>query len=384
MSRTLLAALGDANDIRTWSGTPYYMLQSGKRLGVLDAGLRLSVGGRKEKIRRTIWNAGQCARFRGAGGYQYSQSFLESAWATAQPEPGDILLNCFQIYPNTIYRAHRGRCNFYIDQTLNQLFSGYGRASQVSKWQQRRAISVEQDQYSEARSVVTTSRWAAEDLIRNYEIHPDKVHVVLPGANLDHGAYAAWCARQEGRSETSEPRSDCINFVFVGMEVVRKGLDRFLRALATVPEAGKKWQLTVVGPAVADVPHQLRHVPGVTYVGHIDKRSEAERFIHLVGSHDVGVLLSTAEASAIALREFHALGLAVIGPNVGGCSDCVIPEASWLVAPEASDEEIRSLVVDLLSHSDRIRQAKAVAWGRRREMHWDCAVTVLGKILACN
>jgi len=117
-------------------------------------------------------------------------------------------------------------------------------------------------------------------------------------------------------------------------------------------------------------------------VGFVDKRTESDRYLDLVGECDMGCLLSRAEAGGIGLREFHALGLAVLGPDVGGAPDHAIAGASLLVRPEATDEAIAALLVDLARQPERVEALRAASWTQRRDALWETTVEGLLNIRA--
>ena len=96
---------------------------------------------------------------------------------------------------------------------------------------------------------------------------------------------------------------------------------------------GGKATLRVIGCSPNALPADLRDVDGVEWAGFVDKSKDSARYLHLVAECNIGCLLSRAEAGGIALREYHALGLAVIGPNTGGATEHMIPDASIAIEP---------------------------------------------------
>ena len=304
-----LAAVGDATDPVTFSGTPYHCLQAGLAQGVFAGGLKLETRGRHWQYRRALWNAGQLLTSGRYGGYQYSQSFLELLWRSAQLHQDDVsLLNFFQLYPETIMRRPKTHRWFYIDQTLDQLFHYYGFANIVPTAIRKTVIALEKEQYSAAEGVICHCRWAAASVINSYGIDPAKVHVVVCGANIDLQTVSKWEQAVATTPPAKDGMRDALRLVFVGKEWQRKGLDRLTRAMKIAQERKAAVELVVLGLNPAKLPRELTAVPGITWAGFIDKRREPERFIDLVTGCDVGCLLSRAEAGGISLREFARLG----------------------------------------------------------------------------
>jgi glycosyltransferase involved in cell wall biosynthesis len=376
-TRTVLAAVGDVHDMRTWSGIPFHALQAGRAEGLIDAGLALRTTGAVWRLRRIAWNLSSILRGRGAGGYQYSVRFLEELWSAHRHAVANArVINCFQLYPPSLVEQAGMERWYFLDQTLLQLFDHYGIRSTIGRSIARDALEREREGYQRASGIVMHSRWAAASVVRDYGIAPAKVAVVVPGANIDHRA--SECSM--GRHRAASPREGGpLRLVFVGRNPARKGLDRLLRAFRIARSRGAKCALRVIGCAPGELPKELRTIPGVEWLGFVDKWRDAARFLQAVGECDVGCLLSRAEAGGIGLREYHALGLAVIGPDVGGSPDHVIREAAELVSPDASDEEIAELLVNLAQDRDRVQRMRDLSWEHRAEMHWSASMRHLAQ-----
>ena len=118
--RRLLAAMGDTNDQRTWSGIPYCLLEAGKRSGFLHGGLALHPEALRRK--RLVWNLGVFVRSLRYGGFQYTESSLEALMAQAGTLPDAEILSLFPLLPPQNWP---GPLSFYIDATLKQNLKGY-------------------------------------------------------------------------------------------------------------------------------------------------------------------------------------------------------------------------------------------------------------------
>lgn len=380
MSRrpTHLAAVGDVNDVAVWSGTPYHLLQAARAKGVIDRGLALEPIERGRQLRRYAWNLASVLRGRGKGGYQFSEACLARLWQPQQATlAGARMLNCFQLTPRTVLDDPRIESWFYIDQTMPHYLEGYGLAADISAATRRDILRREHAGYARAAGIVCHSRWAADCVVAEACVAPEKVHVVVPGANLDPDDYAAWAAQHRPRPRGDGP----LRLVFVGKAPLRKGLDRLIRALRLARRAGADCRLRVIGCGPEALPAELREAEGVEWRGFIHKRRDARSYLDAVADCDVGCLLSRAEAGGMCLREFHALGLAVIAPDVGGSPDHALRGASRLVKPEASDAEIAALLQHLATDRDELAALRAHSWAARESVLWPAAVAQLARIL---
>jgi glycosyltransferase involved in cell wall biosynthesis len=385
MSCRFVTAIGDANSVRTWSGIPYHLLQSGLGLGVFQGGLKLDCEGLVMQWRRAAWNIGEWGSGRGVGGFQYSDYFLERIWKKVNLlKPGDTLINLFQLYPRSIASRKDLRRVFYIDQTLAQLFEQYSEVAHVSSDHRKSAIDIERMQYLSAHSLIAHCKWAADNLIHQYGVSSDRVAVVLPGANIESQFYSEWERERSlqlaGKTFSHKP-STPMRFIFVGRDGYRKGLDRLLAAMNLIPSVQHRMKLTVVGTLPDTIANNLRHTKGVTWAGSICKVRQAKEFLNTLGAHDVGVLLSRAEAGGIALREFQRVGLAVLGPTVGGAPEMVLGGSGVLIRPSDGADEIAETVQRLIDDPESVETMKRRAWEHRYEMSWDRAVLEMQKLI---
>ena len=377
--RTLLAAVGSVNDPRTWSGTPFHLLAAARPTGVIDEGLDLATDTAAWTVRRLMWNGVAVLRGGGHGGYQFTDAFLRRLWRPIRDRlPGSHVINCTQVFPSDVATDPRVRRSYFLDQTLSQLFDDYGVRATIRADVAADALEREADGYRSAHAIVVHSAWARRAVLAVGGIDAERVHVVVPGANLDAAALGRWAAaHRPSPRRAGEP----LRLVFVGRHPVRKGLDRLLAAVGLARAGGVDVRLDVIGTRPQEVAPDLRGVGGTTWHGPIDKARDPGRFMAVVGGAHVGCLLSRAEAGGIGLREYHALGLAVLGPDVGGSPDHVLHEAAVLVRPEASEAEVAALLSGLAADHERVDAMREVSWRRRDEVSWGHAVAGLAPLL---
>ncbi|MFO0813398.1 MAG: glycosyltransferase family 4 protein [Gemmatales bacterium] len=364
-----LAVIGDANSPVTWSGIPYHFLQAAQAFQLIDRGLPLSTAGTIWKQRRLFWNAWRVMTRQGRGGYQYSVSFLEKLWKPWLAQLLDqTIINCFQLYPPSLVQYPRYHKYYYIDMTLLQLFDEYGDRERIGPAIARDALAREKEGYQAAEKVVCHSRWAAESVINDYGVAPDKVHAIIPGANLNRKTLLHWQENFPGRTrQPGEP----LKLIFIGKYWDRKGLDRLLEALLLVQQHSSSIELKVLGCEKQSLPAHLQNVPNVEWLGFIDKRKELPRFLQLLAEADVGCLLSRAEAGGMVLREYHAAGLIVMGPRVGGAPEHLFSEAGQAFPPSATPLEVADWLLRLMHDQDYYHVLRNAAWACRHLATWD-------------
>jgi glycosyltransferase involved in cell wall biosynthesis len=377
----LLAGAGATTDVRAQSGRPYFLLESAKELKVQSwTALDLDVEGLVWAARRYAWNLSSLLAGRGTGGYQYTEAFLERLWKPVQPLlAGRHILSWSVLYPPSVVANEKVVRSFYIDQSLGQAFSGYGIRASIRSDVADSALHRERIGYSRAHAIIATSEWARRGVLATFSDAPERVHVVLLGANLPIVPYRRWAAMHRPRlSDPDRP----LRLLFIGLHPLRKGLDRLLRAMVLARQGGSNVELTVVGAQPEQLDADARSVSGVRWIGRVDKITGIERLLNLAGEHDLGCLLSRAEAGGISLREFQAMGLGVLAPNVGGSPELVLPGAGELIGPEASDEAIAAVLISLERDRSRVDAMRAAAWNSREDVLWPPAANRISKILA--
>lgn len=377
--RVYLAAMGDVNDPKTWSGIPYHFLQAARAAKVIDEGLTLASEGPDWRYRRLLWTGCRYITGLGRGGFQYSVSALEYLWKPVRQRVLDqIVINCYQLYPPSVVAESLIRKFFYIDMTLRQLFDFYQLRQTIGSAIAEEALQRETVGYQSAELVVCHSHWAAQSVIDDYGVAAGKVKVILPGANINREKYQEWY--QQARMQVRLPGAP-LRLIFIGKYWDRKGLDRLLEAMQWLERQGRKIELTVIGCRREELPTHLQDVSNVKWLGFLDKRKEMDRFQRLVAEADIGCLLSRAEAGGMVLREYHALGLVVLGTAVGGSPEHMFADAGYAVPTDAPAETIARWLMELDDHPENLAVLRKRAWERRLESTWDTSVSQWRELL---
>jgi glycosyltransferase involved in cell wall biosynthesis len=366
-----VAANDDPFDHRTLSGIPFHLLDAGLAAGLVDGALPTTTGP-GYNLRRIPWHLRRRLQPSRRGTFLISSEGIRAVWRKVEiPEPCRIL-NCFQLYPPSVLDDSRIRRWFFIDQTLHQLFDGHSLGRRVAPRMAREVRALEQLGYERAEGFIVPSQWAARGLRDEYGVDAEKVHVIPQSANLDVSLVRDWWTARP----TARP-NDALRLVFVGIEAWRKGLDRLIDGFRIARDRGSEVELTVIGCERSAVPRNLRTVAGIAWLGFMDKIRDQQRFIEIVGNHDVGCWLSRHEAAGVGLREYHALGLAILGTTVGGAPEMTLPEASVLVSPQASIEAVAECLMELAGDRDRVQRMKEHAGQQRETMLWPASIAAL-------
>ena len=74
------------------------------------------------------------------------------------------------------------------------------------------------------------------------------------------------------------------------------------------------------------------------------------------------------------LREYHALGLVVMGTTVGGAQEHMFSTAGRAFAPTAPAADIADWLVDLVRSPTALARLRERAWACRESATWDASV----------
>lgn len=352
-------------------------MQAGQTAGIIAGGYAFKTDRMSIRALRLAWNIAMFTKTRAYGGFQYSEAFLNLLWsADVVAANSPTTVNVFQLYPAKKFEQP-GKRLFYLDQTLTDVFEYYGAGRDMAAEWKADVLQREQAQYHSADGVVFRSRWAADRAIAFYGLPADKVHVVLPGANIAQDVLKVFDNMKRAR-----PRdSSTLKLIFIGKEWERKGLDRLLRAMHIAQLGGARLSLTVIGLEPNDLPKGLADGLCVNWIGYLDKTRDPLKFVEIVGQHDVGVLLSRREAGGVSLREFGRLGLPIIAPETGGSPEFAIPGQATFFKPADTDEVIAAALMRLAADRSYLEQLKDAAWEARTQFDWLFAVDQLAEIL---
>jgi glycosyltransferase involved in cell wall biosynthesis len=372
MKRIGVAFPGDPSDAATWSGTPSGVMRGLRGAGVEPVAIRAEPS---QLVRGLAFNLIAAAHLRPS---RDLKSAIRAARSAAWASPALSAVNSRAV-PKRLRRAGsldgivQIGTGYTIDadtpvatfedmtilqtRALGQAYAGWDALSDRAFGSrlagQRRA-------YDRAVAVCLTSRWAAESVISDYGIAPEKVHVVGVGRN--HVA-------PPGNRDWGAPR-----FLFVGMDWPRKNGAGVLRAFQQLRQDVPAARLELVGG------HPPVDEPGVTGHGvlRLDVPEEHLRLERLFAEATCFVMPSFSEASAIAYVEAAAAGLPSIGTTAGG-SDYLIGNGGLVVDPH--DDSALLTAMRRLAREDEARRMGRAAKERAELFTWEAVAARLLRAL---
>ncbi len=175
-----------------------------------------------------------------------------------------------------------------------------------------------------------------------YPPHPERVITVHKAVDESYFARPVTLPKDP----LSRPM-DSRKFIFVGGDIIRKGLDTLLQAVMRLP-ADFAWHLTVVGGTRAEIAAGFCDLPGLDDPRiHFAGRLKKEILREALWNSDIFVLPSRAEAFGVAILEALAAGLPVVATHVGGIPEIVRDSSAGILVNPADPAALAAALVKI-------------------------------------
>jgi glycosyltransferase involved in cell wall biosynthesis len=369
----------DAQNVRSWSGTPYHMSQA-----LTDVVSDLEYVGPLTASRWTqgVFRSKQLA-YRFLQSKRYSQDsdigilkdYGRQAAQQLKSSSSDMVLS--PVSYTLAYLDCKQPIAFWADATFAALIDYYPFHSNLCQESISNGKAMEQAALDKCRIALFSSDWAAESAIRNYSVNPEKVKVVPYGANIQ-------CHRTlEDIQTISRSKSlGCCKLLFLGVHWYRKGADTAIKVAQALNQAGMKTELTIVGcypPQDFDLP------PYVKIVGFVSKatqegRDQLEQF--LLEAHFL-ILPSRADCTPMVVGEANSFGLPCLSTKVGGIPTLIKDDCNGkLFDLDASEVAYCQYVIEVLSDPVRYRAFAESSFAEyQNRLNWPAAVRAASRLL---
>ncbi len=371
-----LICIGNPNDINAASGTPYYILKYGIKIGLISKGINFNLP--KNKLPKYLWNLKQFLKTRKYGGYQYTKTFIKKIEVNIksnkkQSEPQYILSHhpSIPFYP----WSKNYFVDFYIDATNKQIFNNYGSGATIDKKFQEEIIKREKNAYEAAGSIFCMCEWAAESVIKDYGINPAKVHVIVGGPNIDENLIE----KVNNFSCPKEPNnSNPLIIGFIGKDWERKGGNFTFELVKNLNRLGIYTILRVIGTRKKDIPKS----PLIKNVGYIDKIKDFNKFIKEVSSWHFSTLFSYNEASPRSILESLKLSVPVLSHNIGGISSTFIRNYYGnLFDPFPTTKEVSDWIISEIKPYGNYQIKRNLLKNIGKQINWEIELIKMRSIL---
>lgn len=256
---------------------------------------------------------------------------------------------------------------FWTDATFAGMLGFNPHFSGLCRESVRHGNDAEQRALKNCTLALYASEWAAQTAVANYDVDPQKMHVVPFGANID-------CSRDEfSIKQISEAKSqEVCKLLFAGVDWEWKGGDKAIEILNLLLKRGVNAELHIVGCT----PNR-DFGPNVVVHGFVSKASvEGRAKLDKLFSEAHFLLLPTrTEAYGLVFAEASSFGLPSLGTNIGGVPTVVREgKNGFLFDVAASASSYCDRIEALMGDADSYRALALSSFLEyKRDLNWDVA-----------
>jgi hypothetical protein len=230
---------------------------------------------------------------------------------------------------------------FYNDGTVPRMINYYwfGHSEKAIKL----AKEIEKRASHKADLLLYSSAWSAKSAIEDYNVNPNKVHVLPFGANIDDKIVKVNFPFYGGET---------LNLLFSGVDWIRKGGDIAVETVAELNRRGIPAVLTICG--ARNINEDIKSLPYINYIGFLNKNNSEDykKYLSIWENTHLFILPTRAECSATVLNEAAAYGVPAITTDTGGLADYVINDINGYRLPlSANGNDYANVIQDWIKEN---------------------------------
>jgi glycosyltransferase involved in cell wall biosynthesis len=346
--RLAVLAGADPLNMRTWSGTPYFMTKTLQTLFPELLPVRTPSPIWFHYLRRASLKAT-------AGRVDLYWSYSLARWNAShlavrlRAERVDLAI-CIANSRLTAFLADRLPTIHVSDATAPLMLNYYAEFSRLPRVLAQNACRLDCLAVLRSRACLFPTEWAARSAIRDYGAEPSRVHVIPWGANID---------APESPSDDRAVRTDVCHLVFIGVDWDRKGGAIAVAATMRLAAAGHVVKLHIIGTK-PDLPDKAE---SIIIHGFINKATEEGRleFERIMRQAAFLFVPTRQDCYGIVFPEANSYGVPIITTQTGGVQDVVNEGVNGHCLPiEATADAYANLIWTIWSDRsryDRLRKS---------------------------
>jgi starch synthase len=351
---------GDPLNVRTWSGTPFHMLEALQRHADVVEVVRKPWPYWFSFARRVVRRIS-----RGRHDIYWSREWGELGSRRSIAHLAGVECDAVvavAITPIAARLVDKMMTVFVSDATFFAM-SGYNlNFMKLSPGDKAGAEEIESRAISRAALATFPSTWAQNSALARFPSRRERILQIPWGANLA----ASKITPAEGRPERPW------RLLFVGVDWYGKGGDIALRTFELLKARGLEVQLDIVGCAPSD---PAPRIEGVTFHGFIAKNTSEGRArleALFLGAH-LFLLPTRFDAFPTVIAESASFGVPAVSYRTGGLTSNVLDGETGILIDEGMPAEaFAEAITELMTAPDRYGEMAAAALRFSREsLNWD-------------
>lgn len=374
--KIVYATTFDANDVKKWSGTPYFMSNAFKKYGhdvnfVGNLPHKVSPFFPLKKMAKKLLGQRESPRFNIVAAKNYSISLAQRLNKQSFDVVVSPLINPIAyletdkpivLWTDAVYASLLGFYPPFAYHSANTIYEG-------------NAITF--SCLSRVKLAIFASTWAANAAKEIYGIREDKIKVVPFGANLiDAPPF------ELVKEKIAKRKSDTIKLLFLAKSWERKGGDTVLAVAKHLHNQGYPVELTIVGikpPGFKKLPPYV-HCLGFISKGTADGKARIEQLIS--DAHFLFVP-SKGEAYGIVFCEANAYGVPCLTTHVGGIGTIIKPNINGMTfGLDATADEYCQYIVTLMHDEKRYQELALSSYNEfSTRLNWQKSIADVTKLI---
>jgi len=370
------ACAWEKNKEKTWSGTPYLLYESLKKIdgfNLYDLDINI------KKFELLLYKLINLKLYKGKIKSKYIFSKL---YLNAIKKKLFINLNKLQKIETLDKILEIGDIGilenvpFYIYQDLsldliirclkqnNEQLSGYELFNLEDLYKRREwQLKV----YEKCAGIFTMSRWLANSLVMDTGFPSKKVHVIYAGVNVIPDNINYYLRERNKKEKT---------ILFIGRNFFRKGGDKVVEAFNILQkEYSSNLKLVIAGPKIWPLKSEIPN--GVIFLGDASREIISKYYM----TADLFCMPSRFEAFGIVFIEALSFGIPCIGREVCAMPEIIKPGINGYLTDNENPEKLAELIVKVLEDDDMKVRVKKLSNNYRSYYSWDRVASDMVKIM---
>lgn len=196
------------------------------------------------------------------------------------------------------------------------------------------------------RIFMPVSNLAKEKMLEEYQVDPDKIHVVHPGVDVEKFKKKDVAVRQEVRKEFGIQDTDML-VLFVGMNYELKGLDNLLKAVSLIKKINTNHDIKVLVAGKGNIKKYESMADQLGIGSNVIFAGVCSDIARIYQAGDILALLSGFDTFGMVVTEAMAAGLPVIVSDKVGAKDFVVQGENGFVVRQQDHTKISEILLRL-------------------------------------
>ena len=225
--------------------------------------------------------------------------------------------------------------------------------------------------YKNTTATIYSSEWAFKSAKKNTLVHTP-IHFVRYGS-----AFPVKNISNKDLLLLKSKSKSKLQLLWIGLDPVRKGLNKSIRVVEKLNNNGIDSQLNVIGISGSNTEN-------IKYFGKLAKnvKDDLELFRNIMINSDLFLFFTTADSTPMVIGEALSFGIPVLANNVGGIPSLLNEQCGKLFDIRSSDEEILKWIIDYRFDTLKKNQMiKASIQFAQEFLNWeksiDCVIEII-------